>query len=139
MKGKWQGTYWFSKGIGNNTKPEPTEFEMNIIDFIDGKISGTISDNTDTGGTRGIGTIIGTFKENKFKFIKQMPVRTSIFPDGTKIEENKKHRPIYYEGKFNKSDNSVRGTWKFKRGFGFIKRQFVIYPGTNGMWEMKRV
>ena len=138
MKGKWIGQYWFSGNVPESLKNKETEFELIIDSYLNSKISGTISDNMETGGTAGTGTISGNVKHNKVKFIKRMPIKTSVFQDGTRIEENKPHRPIYYKGIIDIETNTVKGTWKFKLGIGFINGRLVIYSGTKGEWKMKK-
>ncbi|NME71247.1 hypothetical protein [Flammeovirga aprica] len=138
MKGKWTGKYWFSGKIPDVLKGRKTEFELIIDNFSNSKISGKIADNIKTGGTKGIGTIQGTVKGNKIKFVKRMPVSTAILKDGTRIEENKPHRPIYYKGIIDYKTGSIKGTWRFKIGFGLIKGRFAFFPGTYGEWEMKQ-
>ncbi len=139
MKGKWIGTYWFSGNVPDILKDRQTEFELIVDNYSDSKISGSISDNVETGGTKGIGTFTGTVKGCKIRFIKKMPTRTSILPDGTRIEEEKPHRPICYNGIINSETGLIQGTWKFKMGVGFIKGRLAFYPATKGKWEMRRV
>jgi hypothetical protein len=139
MKGKWTGKYWFSGNVPNNLKDRKTDFELIVDNCLDSKISGQISDKIETGGTAGIGSFSGTVSGNEINFVKRMPIRTSVFRDGTKIEEEKPHRPIYYSGIIDLETNSIHGTWKFKIGIGFLKGRLVFYPNTKGEWEMKRV
>ncbi|MFT6981824.1 MAG: hypothetical protein ACJAUD_000590 [Crocinitomicaceae bacterium] len=139
MKGKWMGKYWFSGNVPDNLKDRKTDFELIINNYLDSKISGQISDNIETGGTAGIGSFSGTINGNEINFVKRMPIRTSVFHDGTKIEEEKPHRPIYYSGIIDFETNSIHGTWKFKIGIGFINGRLVFYHSTKGEWEMKRV
>tara|TARA_R110002124_G_scaffold287193_2_gene471142 strand:- start:11110 stop:11529 length:420 start_codon:yes stop_codon:yes gene_type:complete len=138
MKGKWIGKYWFSGIVPDSLRDRKTEFEIIIESFVNSKISGKVSDNIETGGTSGIGIISGKIKDNKVKFVKRMPVKTSVFRDGTRVEEKKPHRPIYYSGIMDSESNFIKGTWKFKRGIGFVNGRLVIYPRTRGEWEMKR-
>lgn len=107
--------------------------------YLDSKISGQIPDKIETGGTAGIGSFSGTVNGNEIKFVKRMPIRTSVFRDGRKIEEEKPHRPIYYSGIIDLETNSIHGTWKFKIGVGFLKGRLVFCPNTKGEWDMKRV
>ncbi len=138
MKGKWIGKYWYSGKVPDFLKNRKTEFEIVIEDFQNSKVLGKVSDNLETGGTSGVGSISGEIKGNNIKFTKIMPVKTTVFEDGTKLEEEKPHRPIYYSGIIDTATNSIKGTWKFKKGIGFINGRLVIYPGTKGEWEMKR-
>lgn len=137
MIGVWNGTYWFSCNVSETLKNRKTNFELVIEDFTKTKISGTVSDDLETGGTRGIGTFSGSVKGNKIKFTKRMPVKTWVLPDGTRIEENKPHNPIYYTGTINPETGLIKGTWKIKMGIYFAKGQLVFHPGTKGAWEIK--
>jgi len=127
MKGKWNGKYWFSGNVPDTLKNRETEFELIVDDYSNFKISGKISDNVEMGGTKGIGIFSGTVKGNKIKFIKRMPISTSVLQDGTRIEEDKPHRPIYYKGIIDSETGSIKGTWKFKIGNGkvFFRNVFL--------------
>ena len=138
MEGKWIGKYWFLGNVPNSLKGRKTEFELTIENYKDLKISGTVFDVLKTGGTSGVGKISGSIKEKKIRFVKRMPVKTTIFFNGDRVEENKPHRPIYYEGTINYESNTIEGTWRFKKGIGFLNGKLVIYPGTKGNWEMKK-
>lgn len=138
MKGKWKGRYWFIGNVPDSLKDKKTEFELIIDDYSNSKISGTISDNVEMGGTRGIGNFSGAVKGNKIKFVKRMPISTLILPDGTRIEEDKPHRPIYYKGTIDPETGYIKGTWKFKIGLGFVKGHLVLFSKIKGEWEMIR-
>jgi hypothetical protein len=138
MKGKWNGKYWFSGNLPDSLKDRKTDFELTIDNYSGSKIFGKISDNIEMGGTAGVGSFSGTIKGDYIKFVKKMPFRTSVLPDGTRIEEEKPHRPIYYTGIIDSKNNSIKGTWRFKLGIGFIKGRLAFYPGTKGKWEMER-
>ncbi len=90
-----------------------------------------------TGGTAGVGDFSGSIKGNKIEFIKRMPIKTLVLPDGTRIEEEKLHRPIYYKGIIDESTGLIQGTWRFKVGIGFVKGQLTFYKGTKGEWKLK--
>jgi hypothetical protein len=138
MTGKWIGKYWFSGNVPDAIKDQETDFELIIDNYTDSKISGTISDIIETGGTAGIGSFSGTLKGGEIKFIKKMPINTSISQGGRRIEENKPHRPIYYRGILNSETGLITGTWKFKIGIGFVQGRLAIYLGSRGKWEMKK-
>jgi hypothetical protein len=138
MKWKENGIYWFAGKVPDVLKNRKTEFELIIDKYFNSKISGTISDNVENGGTKGVGNFSGTVKGNKIKFIKRMSISTSVLLDGTRIEEDKPHRPIYYKGIIDADSNSIKGTWKFKIGFGFVQGRLAFYPGTKGEWEMRK-
>ena len=138
MKGKWNGTYWYEGNATDSIKYRITPFQL-IIEHVKGKkISGNVKDDTKMGGTKGVGTINGSIKGNKIKFVKRMPIHTVILHNGTRIEENKPHRPIYYKGIINKEGDHIEGTWRFKMGLGFVDGKIALFLGTRGFWEMKK-
>lgn len=136
-KSEWVGKYWFLGNVPDKLKNRKTEFEMIIKKHEDSKIFGEIFDNLETGGTAGVGSVSGTIKGNKIEFVKRMPLKTSVLPNGKRIEEEKEHRPIYYKGTIDQKTGIMHGTWRFKMGIGFVKGQLAFYPGTKGGWEMK--
>lgn len=138
MKGRWIGKYWFSGKVPEIIKDKKTEFELEVQQYDNAIISGKIIDNVKMGGTKGVGEFLGTVEGNKIQFVKQMPVSTSILPNGTRIEEDKPHRPIYYKGTLDKEKGSAKGTWKFKFGIGWVNGRIVVFPGTKGNWEMNK-
>lgn len=137
IKGKWNGKYWYIGNVPNAIREKKTDFELHINHCSKSKISGKITDNIEMGGTKGVGSFVGTVKGNKIKFVKKMPISTAVLKDGTRIEEDKPHRPIYYKGTIDTEQGLAKGTWKFKRGFDFVKGQLAFFPGTKGEWEMK--
>ncbi len=139
MKGNWIGKYWYSGNVPDRLKERKTEFELTIENHLNSKISGKVSDDLETGGTPGIGSFSGKIMGNRISFVKRMPVRSYFLPDGTNIEEDKPHRPIYYKGILNAKENSIKGTWRFKFGIEFLNGRLAIYPSTKGQWEMKKV
>jgi hypothetical protein len=138
MKGNWKGKYWFSGTVPDSLKNRKTNFELIIDNYSDNKISGKITDDIETGGTKGIGSFLGSVRGNKIKFVKRMPISTSVLQDGTIIEENKSHRPIYYKGTIEIETDLIQGTWKCKMGIGFLQGRLAFYSGISGEWEMKR-
>ena len=138
MKGKWIGEYWFTEKAPDNLLNRKTNFEAQIDSIENSKFSGWVKDDLSSGGTKGKGTIDGKIKGNKVKFVKQMPILTLIIGNDEKIEENKPHKPIYYQGTINLEKNEITGTWRFKQGFGFLKGGFAFYAGGKGEWKMKK-
>ncbi|MGB6269266.1 MAG: hypothetical protein WBF67_09680 [Olleya sp.] len=139
MIGKWIGKYWYVGDYSKSLENKIVAFEINIDEFDNNKIVGSVFDNLEMGVTKGIGTITGTIKCDKIKFTKQMPIKTLRFLDGTKVEKQKPHNPIYYKGTINNKTNSISGTWKIKRGIGILNKRLVYYRETKGEWEMKKV
>lgn len=141
MKGKWIGSYWFVGNVSEALKNKKTPFEIEITSFYKEKIKGSVLDNVEMGGTKGVGTISGSVRKTKISFIKKMPVKTTVYPDGTRVEEQKPHKPIYYKGIINHQTNTIEGTWRFKRSlrFGIMNRKLVFYKLGKGKWEMKKM
>ncbi len=110
MKGKWKGTYWFSGDVPEDLKNRITDFELTIERHSRGKIYGKISDSLETEATKGIGRISGKIKGTTVQFKKKMPIRTYYTPDGTRMEVDKPHRPIYYKGVLDVATNLIKGT-----------------------------
>ena len=113
MKGKWKGKYWYAGNVPDVLKDQKTDFELTIEEYSNSKITGSISDNVETGGTKGVGKVTGTVKGNKIQFVKRMPVKSMILQDGTKIEEDKPHRPIYYRGTIDTKSGEIKGLFLF--------------------------
>lgn len=137
MLGKWTGTYkYLSKRLPENLRNRETKFEIDIIEFDGNYFTGIVQDDLSTGGMRGTGKITGVVKNGRMKFIKEMPIQSVYLPDGTRIEQDKPHRKIYYTGKFR--GDYIKGIWKFKFGIGIIKNRLAIFPRSIGSWEMKK-
>ena len=137
-KGKWEGTYSYNNRVHQELKGvEGTKFEINITALDNGNFTGTVQDDLATGGTEGIGEIIGHVNGNQIHFVKQMPVMTMINLDGTRKTFNKKHRKIYYTGTFSDDGKTVSGEWRFKFGFTFVGLLLIIGAANKGTWTMK--
>lgn len=136
LKGIWKGFYQYDpKGFAESYMGRRTGFTITITSLEEFHFEGTVYDDLESGGTRGIGIIEGKIKNNKIRFVKKMPISTTVYPDGTVVEENKPHRNIYYEGKF---ENTIfKGTWRFKFGIEF-RRGISIYFPSKGTWEMEK-
>lgn len=137
MTGSWTGTYKFlSKRIPEEIRNLETIFKVEIIEFDGKNFSGTVQDDLETGGMNGVGKIVGKVKNGMVEFVKEMPIRTVYMPDGSKIEEDKPHRKIYYSGKI--LENQIEGVWRFKFGIGKVNNRLVIFPTSKGTWKMKK-
>ena len=137
--GHWIGQYKFDKeGHQKMSGFEATNFEIEITKVDADNFVGKVQDDLSTGGTEGIGKIIGKISGEKIEFIKQMPIMTLLVDkDGTRKTLNKKHPKIYYQGIFSSDRKSISGQWRFKFGviwFGVIP--IPIAP-TKGTWAMK--
>ncbi len=126
MKGIWQGQYWYNnhKMLTEIIKNRKTNFKLHITHFDKNNFSGTVEDDLVTGGTPGIGTIEGILKGNQILFIKKMPVKSIMYPDGGLKNLRGKHPNIYYSGILNKETQTMNGSWKFK----FSIYWFLLIP-----------
>ena len=137
-KGHWTGQYKYGKEtIQKATGFAGTNFDIEILSIENDNFVGTVKDDLSTGGTKGIGEIVGKVVGENIEFIKQMPVMTSINKDGTMKTYNKKQRKIYYSGTFSKDGKSISGEWRFKFGFVWIGFIPIPIPPTKGIWIMK--
>ena len=137
MIGKWTGTYkYLSNRIPEEIRNRETKFDIEIIEFDGNAFTGTVQDDLETGGMKGVGKIVGKINNGIVEFVKEMPIQSVYMPDGSKIEEEKPHRKIYYSGKI--SDNQIEGIWKFKFGIGKVNNRLVIFPRSKGTWKMKK-
>jgi hypothetical protein len=137
MIGKWTGSYtYFSKRLPEEVRNRETKFEIEILVFDGIHFSGIVRDDLATGGMKGEGKIIGKIKNDKLEFVKEMPIQTVYMPDGSKIQEEKPHRKIYYTGVL--SDKQMQGTWKFRFGMGIVNRRLVVFPPSTGNWRMTK-
>jgi hypothetical protein len=137
--GHWVGQYKFYKEAHQKMSGfESTNFEIEITKVDNNNFIGKVQDDLSTGGTEGIGEIIGKVTGEKIEFFKQMPIMTLLIgKDGTRKTLNKKHRKIYYQGIFSSDRKSISGHWRFK--FGFIWFGLIPIPvnPTKGTWTMK--
>lgn len=139
MLGIWKGKYKYSlkKDVEFNNKE--VEFTLEIKEFDGEKFSGTIEDNDDYFGTRGVGTIEGKINDNNIYFIKQMPIKSVVLNHQKRVEiANKKQKPIYYSGNSDQK-NSFSGAWKMKGGLSFYNMQLYLSFPTQGSWEMSKI
>lgn len=139
MIGTWKGKYKYHLKKGVEFNDQEVEFIIEIKEFDGEKFSGTVQDNDEYFGTKGIGTIEGKIKENTIDFVKQMPVKTLVLNHKKRVEDSsKKHRPVYYSGSSDQH-NSFSGTWKIKGGIGFFNKQLYLSLPTKGFWEMSKI
>ena len=118
-KGQWIGQYKFDKEVYQRMIGfDSTNFEIEITAVDNNTFVGKVKDDLTTGGTEGIGEIVGKISGEKIEFIKQMPIMTLLIgKGGTRKTFKKKHRKIYYSGTFSSDGKSINGQWKFKFGF----------------------
>ena len=136
LQGIWKGFYQYNnKRLPESYSTSITGFTIEIKSFDGKNFEGTVFDDLESGGTRGIGTITGKIKNNKISFVKKMPVSTIVYPDGTVVEEDKPHRNIYYQGILE--HKVFKGTWRFKFGISF-RGGIFLYPASKGTWQMEK-
>jgi len=138
MLGIWKGKYTYNlkKDVEFNNKE--VEFIIEINEFDGEKFSGTVQDNDEYFGTKGVGTIEGKVNGKMITFIKQMPIKTIVLNHKKRVEDtNKKHKPIYYSGISDHKD-TFSGTWKMKGGISFYNMQLYLAFPTNGFFEMSK-
>lgn len=139
MIGIWKGKYKYNLKQISTFNNKEVEFLMEITEFDGENFIGTVQDNDQNLGTKGIGTIEGKINGNHIEFIKQMPVKSMLFKNGKKVEiEGKKHNPIYYSGISTMKD-SYSGQWKIKGGIAFFSKLLFISWGTKGSWEIIKI
>lgn len=139
MIGTWKGKYRYNLKQIPKLNDKEVGFLLKITEFDGEKFIGTVQDDDQDLGTKGIGNIEGKINGNHIEFIKQMPIRSMMLKNGKKIEaENKKHHPIYYTGASNMKD-SYSGQWKIKAGISFTNMIFYISFGTKGTWEITKI
>jgi hypothetical protein len=137
MKGTWTGTYKYQLKSHPELNKGETGFVLTITEFDGVNFKGIVIDDLETGGTKGEGTIDGTFDNGIINFVKQMPVLTmGIRNKGTK-EFPVKHKPIYYTGTLN-SENLFVGEWKMKGGITFNKYVIALSLNGKGTWKMSK-
>ena len=138
-KGIWIGQYKFdNKTHQAVTGFESTNFEIEITKVDNNNFTGKVQDDLTTGGTEGIGEIVGKVFGENIQFVKQMPIMTVLLgKEGIRKTYKKKHRKIYYSGTFSSDRKSISGQWRFK--FGFIWFGLIPIPvtPTKGTWTMK--
>tara|TARA_R110002167_G_scaffold79828_2_gene219852 strand:- start:1198 stop:1632 length:435 start_codon:yes stop_codon:yes gene_type:complete len=139
--GNWSGNYSFLNPEINKIRGfEKTNFSIKITAVEKNKFTGRIQDDLTTGGTEGVGEIIGQINNNKVEFVKKMPIMTILVDSkGTRKTYNKKHRPIYYSGEFSIDKKTVTGTWRFKFGFIWIGIIPIPVKPSKGTWSMTLV
>jgi hypothetical protein len=136
--GNWQGEYWYStdemKSLRGDKK---TKFRINIYEHNGINISGTVEDDLSTGGTRGIGAIVGSINELQIEFIKAMPIQTAYLGDGNLLEDEGRQMNIRYSGKIDIFSGEVTGSWIIVMD----EIDAIQYPAgflpTEGFWKMK--
>jgi hypothetical protein len=139
MIGTWKGKYKYNLKYNPEFNDKKVEFTVEIKEFDGEKFIGTVRDDDENYGTKGLGTIEGKLNCNDINFIKQMPIKSVLDRNGRRLEfENEKHKPIHYFGTLN-STNSCTGKWKIKGGIRFKNFSFYFSFATKGTWEMVKI
>lgn len=138
--GKWAGYYKYdNKRIQELKGIEHTNFEIDITSIHNNLFKGSVEDDQKTGGTPGIGEISGEINGDEITFIKQMPIRALLTPDGGRRTFNKPHPKIFYWGRLSEDGKSAAGKWKINCGVSFVGLLMVITKTTTGTWTMNLV
>jgi hypothetical protein len=137
-KGNWIGHYTFDNPAYNRIRGfEETIFDIEIIYVDQNNFTSKVQDDLSTGGTEGIGEIVGKVIGDKVAFVKQMPVLTLLTgKNQARKSFNKNHRKIYYSGRFSEDKKSISGQWRFKFGFIFIGLIPIPVIPSKGTWTM---
>jgi hypothetical protein len=134
MIGKYTGFYKY-----NNIRAqrmlgrEQTFFDIEIIEFDGETFSGEVQE--EPVGHQGKGTITGKLIGNNLTFIKQMPTKAVLTPNGEIKTYNKPHPKLFYKGIL--VDKKFIGTWTLKSGLDFFGL-FSFPINTHGTWEMRK-
>src|SRR5262249_11740988 len=86
MQGTWIGTYKYDSKNHSGLNKRVIGFTIVITDFDGINFQGTVTDDLESGGTKGEGVITGIIQNNKIEFVKQMPVLTLTNRKGRRIE-----------------------------------------------------
>jgi len=85
--GHWTGQYRFENEKQNKIRGfEKTFFEVEILTVNDKTFTGRIWDDLATGGTKGVGEILGKIIGDRIDFVKFMPVMTAVVDSKGTIE-----------------------------------------------------
>jgi len=136
--GTWKGQYKYDDKFHQKLKGvDATNFEIIITSTEGDRFNGSVQDDLTTGGTEGIGEIVGKISGDKIEFIKQMPVMTvMVDKKGTRKTFNRKQRKIYYTGVFSNDRKTITGQWQFKFGFIWIGIIPIPVQANKGTWAM---
>ncbi|SNR82954.1 hypothetical protein [Flavobacterium sp. ov086] len=139
MLGNWGGYYKFeNERIQKAMGFEKTNFDITIEQFDGINFNGIVNDDIKTGGMKETGRVTGKIIKNKVSFIKQMPKRIQINPNGERISLEGKHPTLYYSGTLSDNKTEIIGTWKFKRKIAFLFGIIpILYRPGNGSWKME--
>lgn len=141
MMGTWNGSYTYDMPEEyKDEKTQKVEFKIIIKSIHKNQFTGTVEDNILTGGTPGVGSIIGNFDDYELTFEKNMPIYTRIERNGSHtIDKNKKHPAIIYSGEFSRNKRIVTGSWIFKKKVLIWKGiiPYWIYPAA-GFFSMEK-
>lgn len=141
MTGTWKGYYRYNtEWVREKSGFDRTVFTIEIAEFDGKNFSGTVNDDTNTGGMPETGKITGVINGNSISFQKFMPVHSVIHPELGHLKiPHEKHPTLYYEGKSD-DKNKYTGNWKFKIKIGFILGILPVpYRPAKGTWAMEKV
>ena len=121
MRKKWKGSYKYNKRkLQQVIGFEQTYFDIEINSIEGNDFTGKVIDDIITGGTSGVGEVIGRISGDRIAFVKKMPV-LMVISNGKMIPaDKKKHNDIFYSGALSADAKSASGEWRFKLGAGFL-------------------
>lgn len=140
MKQTYKGHYTYdSEAIQKSIGHERTLFTIEIEFAEDDTFKGSVKDDVFTGGMNGIGEINGEIDKDAIFFMKQMPFECKIDKFGNRINSDRKHLLLIYEGNLSEPNKYI-GKWEFEKRWGLILGfiPFKFSPG-KGKWEMEKV
>ena len=136
LEGSWTGSLIYSKDYRLHAG-KTLYFEMDLM-HSGNEFIGKAKDTGGTGMSPDPADILGTFSENKIRFLKQYATSHYYMPDGsTEIDRTQKGPVIVYTGVFDPVSQEFSGDWIIKTRYLL----FFIIPLVNksrGTWTMKR-
>lgn len=79
MIGTWKGTYKYNLKQNSEFNKKEVRFTVEITEFDGESFIGTIQDDDENYGTKGLGTIEGELDGHEITFIKKMPIRSILY------------------------------------------------------------
>ena len=141
MIGTWKGLYKYDdKNIPKITGFEFTYFTIQITEFDGRSFNGIVTDDAETGGMHGTGTIDGNVDLSNIYFEKRMEIRYTINTiTKTRKISNAAHPIIVYKGELNVDQTAGRGTWKIRSKIRLLWGFIPVRLGGTGTWQMTKV
>lgn len=135
-KGNYKGFYKYDKDVLQKAMGvEQTPFVMEIMEMNGNNFFGVVKE-APLGRLR-TATITGSIQGSHIKFIKQIPIASTITTSGVRKEYNVKHPRVSYVGSM--SNGVYIGSWKVRFFIRITRRGIMVSPTTTGTWEMREV